>query len=421
MRNVTTATIGKGKAIHVYYVHSQQVHCGADALVAGTATPTADDKPATCKRCVPALAASVELAHAEAIDAQQAAEAQAELDTAGATVDSVWTGREVVDSDETVTITKTSASAYGARVSYRVTTGARTGHTAGTLLSIFLKYWAPVAQPQTAEPVIMLWHEASRESYLFEGTDETGDFVWLRDLTYWDRHRVAVTALASGYTAHQPQERPAHTEAPAAEVADLYVARSSGTDRSTFRVLGSELDHGITTVWLESSLTRVRHRILPSTLGYRYEAVCAQGRNHQVEACPGCGTQVEQDTATSAPEAPAVPFTWLHLRVETSDELAALTQALEYRASAPTRGAFTRAASALLKRLAEAPRARQSRTSVNEVADYSVGDEVRVRRGSAVVHGRVTFIGSARNVFHVQPLSGGPEFVAMRGSVLGRI
>jgi hypothetical protein len=47
-----------------------------------------------------------------------------------------------------------------------------------------------------------------------------------------------------------------------------------------------------------------------------------------------------------------------HLRVETALELAALEQALEYRASSPTGGEMTRAASALLERLRATPVAR---------------------------------------------------------------
>lgn len=52
------ARIGKGKAIHLYFVGSAQVACGADGMIAGTATPCAGD--VTCKRCLKWVATNAE-------------------------------------------------------------------------------------------------------------------------------------------------------------------------------------------------------------------------------------------------------------------------------------------------------------------------------------------------------------------------
>ena len=61
---ITTATVGKGKAIHIYYPGADRTDCATGGMSDSAATPV--DAPVTCKRCLKALAAMVEEAHAEA-------------------------------------------------------------------------------------------------------------------------------------------------------------------------------------------------------------------------------------------------------------------------------------------------------------------------------------------------------------------
>lgn len=269
--SLTAARIGKGKALHHYYPEATRTSCAAGGMGDADAT-IVEGGVITCKTCLKSLAKDVEYYHGVAIEM-----------------------------DEKRTIARASQSTPS--------------HVATDWTQVEQAHTAYVARSngdvQAAEPVFMVWHEASGEPFLFEGTDETGDFVWLRDLTSWDAHRVGVEILKDGYTARQPEEPDADADA--------------------------------------------------------YDALMRE----------------TQDGELRVPKAPAEPFTWLHLRVETSDELAALTQALEYRASAPTRGAFTRAASALLKRLAATPPARNGMTRTDwcaqRVTEVYGGALVRTR------------------------------------------
>jgi hypothetical protein len=62
---IDTARIGKGKAVHLFWVASGRTDCGAGGMSDTAPIPT--DGPVTCKRCLKELAIRIERAHAEAI------------------------------------------------------------------------------------------------------------------------------------------------------------------------------------------------------------------------------------------------------------------------------------------------------------------------------------------------------------------
>lgn len=61
----TTAKIGRGKAVHIYYAWAGRTDCAAGGMSDADATEV--DLPVTCKRCLKALPAIVERDHAAAI------------------------------------------------------------------------------------------------------------------------------------------------------------------------------------------------------------------------------------------------------------------------------------------------------------------------------------------------------------------
>lgn len=61
---IHTATVGKGKAVHIYYSAFGRTDCAAGGMSDANATPV--DGPVTCKRCLKTLAAKIEQAHEEA-------------------------------------------------------------------------------------------------------------------------------------------------------------------------------------------------------------------------------------------------------------------------------------------------------------------------------------------------------------------
>lgn len=61
---ITTAMVGKGKAVHIYYPGAGRTDCAAGGM--SDASVTVVDSTVTCKRCLKTLAALVELAHTEA-------------------------------------------------------------------------------------------------------------------------------------------------------------------------------------------------------------------------------------------------------------------------------------------------------------------------------------------------------------------